>query len=93
MSTLDHGLEVLRKSSEKFENSNSESVLRFKMSADATRNPFLPPPNSDYYTRTVSGSVETHRYYQGGVGGTLLKTLIVTYTSNALNDILNIQVV
>jgi len=93
MSTLDHGLEVLRKSSEKFENSNSESILRFKMSDDSTRNPFLPPSGADYYSRSVAGAVETHRYYQGGSGGTLLKTMIVTYTSNALNDILNIQVV
>lgn len=92
MATQDHGLEVIRKSSEKFNGQNHESIIRFLLAKDDTRNPFLPPPNADYMSRSVAGNVETYVYRQGGSGGTVLKTIVITYTNSSLNDILNVQV-
>ena len=89
MSTLYHVLEVLRKSSEKYLGSNSESIIR----TNNLSNPFSPPIDTNYISRSVSGSVETFIFRSGGVSGTILKTVILTYTSNSLNDLLNVQVV
>jgi len=55
--------------------------------------PLDPPLDTDTITRQVSGAVETYRYYQGGASGTLLKTVVVTYTSNSLQDLVSVEVV
>lgn len=89
MSTLDHGLEVLRKSSEKYLGSNSESIIR----TNNLSNPFSPPIATDYISRSVSGSVETFEYKSGGVGGTILKTVIITYQNSSLKDLVSVQVI
>lgn len=57
-----------------------------------TSNRFAPDPRADYIQRIHAGSVETYNFFQGGPTGTLLKTVVVTYTSNSLNDLLNVAV-
>lgn len=54
--------------------------------------PFDPPTNSDTITRTVAGAVETYRYRQGGVSGTIIKTVTVTYTNSSLQDLVSVEV-
>lgn len=54
--------------------------------------PFEPPVISDAVTRSVLGPVETYRYYVGGTGGTLLKTITVTYTNASLQDLVKAEV-
>lgn len=55
--------------------------------------PLEPPKETDTITRQVSGAVETYRYYQGGAAGTLLKTVVVTYTASNLKDLVSVEVV
>lgn len=53
---------------------------------------FDPPREADHITRQVSGAQEIYRYYQGGLTGTLLKTITVTYTSSSLKDLVSVEV-
>lgn len=41
--------------------------------------PFAPPANADAFTRSVSGNIETIEFRQGGIAGTVLKTIRVYY--------------
>lgn len=88
MATLDHGLEVIRKSSEKYHGQNHESVIR----TNDVSNPFAPPIDADYISRSVAGNVETFTYKSGGSSGTVLKTVTITYQSSALKDIVDVAV-
>jgi hypothetical protein len=58
----------------------------------ASPNPFSPPPSCDFILRSVSGSVETFEYFNGGSGGTLLKTVAVTYSGPDLEDLVSVEV-
>lgn len=50
-----------------------------QFTADVAPGPFAPPSNSDAFTRSVSGNTETIEYRQGGITGTILKTIKVYY--------------
>jgi len=54
--------------------------------------PFDPPPGSDTIVRSVAGAVETYTYRQGGISGTILKTITVTYHTPSLNDLHTVEV-
>jgi hypothetical protein len=54
--------------------------------------PFAPPQNSDYILRSVSGAVETYTYYNGGPSGTLLQTVVVTYSGPDLSELISVEV-
>lgn len=54
--------------------------------------PFSPPSNCDTITREHSGSVETYRYRNGGLTGTVIKTVVVTYSSPSLKELVSVQV-
>jgi hypothetical protein len=55
-------------------------------------NPFQAPPTTDYIGRSVASDVVTWLYKNGGSGGTLLKTVTVTYTDATLETILTLEV-
>ena len=50
-------------------------------SAVTTPGPFSPPAGTDAFTRSVSGNTETIEYRSGGVSGSILKSIRVTYLS------------
>lgn len=55
-------------------------------------NPFSAPAGANYIGRSVVSDVVTWEYKSGGSGGTLLKTVTVTYTDATLETILSIGV-
>lgn len=58
----------------------------------STPGPFSPPANCDYISRSVLSNVETYEYKNGGSGGTLLKTVTVTYVDATLEELLTVEV-
>ena len=46
---------------------------------DSQASRFTPPNNADTITTTNLDNVQTIKYFLGGTGGTLLKTIIITY--------------
>lgn len=68
------------------------SAVEIVGSLTSSNGPFAPPANSDAILRTVVGPVETFRYYSGGLAGTLVKTITVTYASSALEDLVSVEV-
>jgi len=58
----------------------------------STPGPFSAPASSDSIVRTVSSNVETYEYKSGGISGTILKTITVTYTDNTLENLVNVVV-
>lgn len=54
--------------------------------------PFDVPATADTITRQVSGAQEIYRYYTGGAGGTLLRTITVTYVNSSLKDLVSVEV-
>lgn len=60
--------------------------------ANVDPGPFAPPQNTDSIVRTVLANVETYEYKVGGISGTLLKTVTVTYTDNTLEELVNVVV-
>lgn len=60
--------------------------------ANVDPGPFSPPALCDYISRTVLSNVETYEYKQGGSGGTLLKTVTVTYTDATLEELSTVEV-
>lgn len=52
---------------------------------------FTPPANADAITAEYpSTTVEIYRYREGGITGTILNSVTVTYTSSSKRDILNL---
>lgn len=52
--------------------------------------PFGAPANSDAFTITYpTTTTEVYRYYSGGTGGTLLKTVTLTYSSPAKTQLIS----
>lgn len=57
-----------------------------------TSNRFAPDLRADYIERIVSGSQETFNYRTGGNLGTIVKTVVVTYTAVNLKDLVSAEV-
>lgn len=56
-------------------------------------NPFTPPIDSDAITvEYPSNTVEIYRYRQGGVSGTILKTVTVTYLTSNKKDLSSVVI-
>jgi hypothetical protein len=55
-------------------------------------NRFAADPRADYIERIVAGSVETFNYRQGGAAGLIVKTVVVTYTTSSLNNLVSVAV-
>jgi hypothetical protein len=53
---------------------------------------FDPPIQADAITREESGNSEIYKYRQGGIAGTVLKTVTVTYTAPNFKTLLNVVV-
>lgn len=58
----------------------------------STPGPFSPPANADSIVRTVLSNVETYEYKSGGISGTILKTVTVTYVDATLEELVNVVV-
>jgi hypothetical protein len=54
--------------------------------------PFAPPAGANAVVRSVAGAVETFQYKSGGISGTLLKTVTVTYTDSTLDELLTVEI-
>lgn len=94
MAVSDHGLEVLRKAAEFYLSNPNELVIRTSVvgGISADSNPFAPPPTTDFIGRSVLSNVETFEYKSGGSGGTLLKTVTVTYVAADLEELVSVEV-
>lgn len=95
MATTDHGLEVLRKAAELYQSNPNELLIRTAVvsgTISAVPGPFSPPANTDYIGRSVASNVETFEYRNGGSGGTLLKTITVTYVAPDLEELVSVEV-
>lgn len=71
----------------KFEDANGKVAVRTLNSSQ-----FEMPPNCDAITRNVSGTVETWEYRNGGVSGSIIKTVTVTYSEASLKNIISVVV-
>lgn len=55
---------------------------------------FNPPALTDAITvEYPSGTTEIYRYRQGGLAGSILKSVTVTYTTSGKQDIASVEVV
>lgn len=59
------------------------------LTANVIENQFDIPENCDTITRSVASNVETYYYRQGGVSGTVLKTITLTYVSSNLKELVS----
>lgn len=73
----DHGLEVLKKAAI---NLDATKKRNYALQV-ASILPLDAPFNTDYVDSTLVGLVQTIIYKAGGVSGTLLKTITITYTN------------
>jgi hypothetical protein len=48
-------------------------------------NPFAPPWDADSMKQETIANVRTFKYYSGGIAGTLLKTITLTYDPSDLD--------
>lgn len=56
-------------------------------------NPFGPPLDADAITVGYpSSTIEVYEYRTGGIGGSVLKTVTVTYNTGSKNEILTVVV-
>lgn len=53
---------------------------------------FDAPLTTDAVVRIVSGAIETWEFKTGGISGTILKTITITYQSPALGEIVNVVI-
>lgn len=55
-------------------------------------NPFTPPKDSDTITAEYpSNTVEIYRYRQGGLTGTILNSITVTYATSSKRDLVSVE--
>lgn len=80
MAVDDHGLEVLKKSGEEVvAGSKANYYIKVGLFGGS-----LAPVNTDAIVATYpSSTVEVYTFKQGGVSGTTLKTVTVTYTTSS----------
>jgi hypothetical protein len=84
----DHGLEVLKKAAV-----NLDTTLKRDYALQVTDSKkFALPVDCDYIGRSVLSNVETYVYKKGGAGGTLLKTVTLTYTNSSLKELVSVGV-
>lgn len=69
-----------------------EPAIEIVGNLTSTPGPFSPPTTSDSIVRTVMSNVETYEYKSGGIAGTVLKTVTVTYTDATLEELVNVVV-
>lgn len=69
-----------------------EPAIEIVGNLTSTPGPFSAPASSDSIVRTVSSNIETYEYKSGGISGTILKTITVTYTDNTLEHLVNVVV-
>ena len=63
-----------------------------EVSASISPGPFDAPDLTDACVRTVVGPVETFEFKTGGISGTVLKTITLTYTAPDLEELVNFTV-
>jgi len=76
MAVNDHGLEVLKKSGEQVTPGDGTDLL-IKVSDKS--NPFAAPREADAFTRECLGNDVIYKFRQGGLTGTVLKTLTLKF--------------
>lgn len=59
------------------------------LTANVVENLFDIPETCDAIVRSVASNVETYQFKSGGVSGSLLKTITLTYTSSSLKDLVS----
>lgn len=59
------------------------------ITAISSPGPFAAPAGTDTVTRSVLSNVETYQYRIGGVSGTVLKTITITYTADDLEEMVS----
>jgi hypothetical protein len=77
---------------QKFRDVSGETAVNVYDLSGAAGNPFAPPSNCDYISRSVLSNVETYLFKSGGSGGTLLKTIVITYTDATLESLVTVEV-
>ncbi len=73
----DHGLEVLKKAAVDI----GDTPKRDYALQTVLANKFAIPANADAYTREVVGNSVIFKFRQGGIAGTILKTITLYYSS------------
>lgn len=73
----DHGLEVLKKAAIDIGSTPKRDYALQTVLA----NKFALPANADAYTREVIGNSVVYKFRQGGIAGTILKTITLFYQS------------
>lgn len=73
----DHGLEVLKKAAV---NIGATPKTDYALQT-VLANKFAVPALADAYTREVSGNSVIYKFRQGGIAGTILKTITLYYQS------------
>ena len=53
---------------------------------------FTPPVNADAITVLNTSTTQTFQYRNGGTSGTILKSVLVTYTNSCKNELLSVEV-
>lgn len=86
MSVDDHGLEAIRKSAVEI---TPGSKAEYRLRTQPFEGAFQPPAETDAIVVTYpSSTVEVYTFKSGGVSGTTLQTLTVTYTT-AIKDLIS----
>lgn len=76
MAVNDHGLEVLKKSGEDVSSAQNGSDTAIK-TLDGGK--FSVPKLADAFTRECVGNTVEYKFRQGGIAGTVLKTVTLYY--------------
>lgn len=81
---------ILDRERDKFQEISGETYVKVTgILSTSGSGEFDVPMNCDAILRSVAGNVETYLFKDGGVSGTLLKTITVTYTSSNLKDLVS----
>lgn len=89
MSVDDQGIETLKKAAEEV-TPGDKSEYQYRVRLNGT---FSSPNGTDAITVTYPTSVtEVYRYRSGGLSGTILKTVTITYTNAAKDALESVEI-
>ena len=74
------------------ENGDGDTAVRV-VGSIGEANPFAPPSATDTITVTQGATTDTYNFRQGGPGGTILRTVTLTYTDSNKDCLSQVNVV